>query len=137
MGDAGTDGIPSVPALLQQNFFVFVGGIIEHDNTAFSGEFTHFTTALEELIGIEVVRPRTNKVHRRTIEMNERESALTGNDGILPVYQKNLFIGKHVGGFVKWAGGREIITRISSLDRNHLEGAECRLLRGMIRVGFR
>src|SRR2546425_579285 len=121
--------------LLQQNFFVFVWRIVEHDNPAFSGEFTDFATAFKELVGIEVFRPCSDKVRRRTIEMNKCESALTGNDGILPVYQKNLFVREHVEGFVERAGGREIIARIPSVGRNHLEGAGCRLPRGTTRVG--
>jgi len=130
------EALARVPSI-QQNFLVFVWGIVEYDNTAFSGQFTNFATALEELVRIEVFRPHTDEVRRRTIEMNEREAALTGNDGILPIDQKNLFIGEHVEGFVKWAGGRKIIARIPSVVRNHLEGAGCHLPRGKIRVGFR
>ena len=36
--------------------------------------------------------------------MNEREAPATGNDGVFPVHEKDLFVGKHakIGG--KWAG---------------------------------
>ena len=66
---------------------------------------------MEELLRIEVIRPVANQVRRGPVQMNENESVSTGNDYILPVDEKNLFVGKHPQEKGKAGGATDIIQR--------------------------
>ena len=82
--------------LLQQNLVIVIGRVIENDDAPFPCQFTYAAVAFEKLIRIEIQRSCPDKVRRRPIEVNECETSVTGNDGILPVHKKKLFVGKHV-----------------------------------------
>jgi len=86
----------TTPILIQEDLLVLISRVIKDYDTAFFGEVAHFAIALEELTGIEVLGPSANDVCGWPVQMDECESALTGNDSVLPVHEKNLFIGKHV-----------------------------------------
>src|SRR6266699_809926 len=84
------------PILIQEDLLVLISRVIKDYDTAFFGEVAHFAIALEELVGIEVLGPSANDVCGWPVQMDECESALTGNGSVLPVHEKNLFIGEHV-----------------------------------------
>ena len=70
---------------------------------------------MEKLVRIEVSCPVANQVRRGPVQMNENESVLTGNDNILPVDEKNLFVGKHRQEKGKAGGAADIIQRLARI----------------------
>jgi hypothetical protein len=81
--------------LLEKDVFVFVGGVVEDDDASLFGQLADSAVAIEEFFRIERFRPDTYEVAGRAIQMNEREAALTGDNGIVPVEEKDFIVGKH------------------------------------------
>jgi hypothetical protein len=84
--------------LIQEYLLDLISRIIEDHDTALFRDLADSAIALEVLIRIEGFRPYAYEFCGRTVEMNECESIFTGDDSVLPVQEKNFFIGKHVEG---------------------------------------
>src|SRR5438445_13049378 len=77
---------------LEKDVFVFIGRVVEDDDAAILCQLTDSAVTLEEFFRIEHFRPDTREVGGRTVQVNEREMPFAGDNGIVPVEEKDLVV---------------------------------------------
>src|SRR5688572_18523069 len=79
----------------QKDVLRIVGVLIEDDNAPFPLHPANCTIAVEELVRIEIASAGPDKPAGWTVEVDEHKTAFAGNDRILPVEKKDLFVRNH------------------------------------------
>jgi len=69
--------------------------VVENNYSSLFLEAADGAVHVKEFFRIELAGTCTYQCARRTVQMNEHEAAFAGNDRILPVQKKYLFVGNH------------------------------------------